>query len=815
MRVPTRAWLVALALCAVWPATAAANVDGIAVQPGAGGLPFPDFVCIGASTTAPLQLSLTTAQGATLQTITLPTADDVLDTGCPTTSAHTFEPGALLSTGLTQPAFNRYPGGARLTATQNGTSVTFSLPYGAFSGGTTRLRSLPNPSDLTGGVVANAVAGTYDGPAAVAGTAVTATGSARDSAGATVPLTETITPAQYTVSLADQTVTVTGADPLGPAVGATLSGPGGTVTGRAALRARVGVDCSSGCTSTGSFDVPPASGGTIAVAGQAGWFPGRTVALPSGSLRLDGFDVSVPAGYTGSYDYNLRFFNLDSIPQQAPSSALRCLELGAPVTCPGASAASRLSVSAGGLFVAPGDTVDVTSNDASGDSATITATAGGLSGSLDDGSLVVRGAPRAQLVATLSSPQTPPRVPFTASYTDRTDETGTDTLVDAFPVHIQNGAVVTISGPATGPIAQRFAWNLSVGVDSADVVRGSTYPGGRIAIDHVQGGHTEHFDATADATGAFAVPLGDAQVGDIVNVAGADPSSHQMTTTTIGLGGPTVKITGVTDGQVVRGTITPTVTGTGLDSVFWNGNEATLPTLLATTAPFPYPLDTTKWDDGSYRLEAAGHPDPGGTDYLYLTIDNTPPNGGAGNDQTVAKGAQVNIVTGASDDTSGIASVKVDFGDTHRQTISGAKFADPITHTYAKLGTFTVLVTITDEAGNVTSDTARIRVASTITPQVSGKFAGKLVHKKLIAAKLTSHAIGQLEIAVLSETGVRKLTKRVTFTKSSQHINVTLLTRGLKVGRYVVVEQFTDTNGVAGPVQAQALRVVKPVVKKK
>ena len=107
----------------------------------------------------------------------------------------------------------------------------------------------------------------------------------------------------------------------------------------------------------------------------------------------------------------------------------------------------------------------------------------------------------------------------------------------------------------------------------------------------------------------------------------------------------------------------------------------------------------------------SGRPAPSAEDYLYVNVDNTPPTGGAGADQTVAKGRTAVIVTGAADATSGLASVKVDFGDNHRQSLPVAKLAAPITHAYSKLGTFTVAVTITDRAGNVTSDT-RARSAS-------------------------------------------------------------------------------------------------------
>lgn len=808
MRVRTYASCIAVALCAVLPTTASAAIDSIALQ--APSTDFADFLCLGSDSVSPVRLALTTVEGTTLQTLTLPTADDSGTANCPG-STHTFEPGRDLPTA--QPAFRRYPAGARLTATQDGVSVSFALPYGAYASGTTRLRGLPNPAALSGGVVAAAVPGSYSGAAAVEGDPVQADGTVPDSAGNAIPINETFSPAQYHVVLQDSTIRVLGADPLGGALSATLSAGNGALLGRATIRPRVGSDCSSGCSASDTFDAPPGPGGTLSVSGQAGWFPAHTITLPSAAFSLNAFGVSIPTGYTGRYEFSLRYFDQDGVSSQPPTSPLRCLELGGAVTCSGSGPVSRLSALAS-AFVVPGDTVSVTGTDADGDSATITVTAGGLSGSLDDGSAVVRGAPRAQFSAVLRSPLPAPADPYTETISDRTDDAGSYDLVDSFSTHIANGATLTFSGPATGPISQTYTWKLAAGVDAAGVVRGTTYGLGAVAVDLLNsgpddGGRVNHFQTTADVAGTFAIALGDVRVGDVINVAGADQATHQMTTTTFGFGGPTVKITGVSDGQYVRGTVTPTVAGLGLESVFWNGINASLPPLLAPTSPFPYALDTTRWDDGSYRLEASGRPSPAGYDYLYLTIDNTPPNGSAGPDQTVARGSKAIVVTGAADDTSGLASVKIDFGDKHRLTQSEATLGAPIVHTYTKLGRFTVVVTITDGAGNVTTGSSRIRVATSVAQQIGGKFPGKLVRKKLLAARLTGRQSGQLEIFILSQTGAKKLTKRVSFTKAGQKIKVSLLTRGLKLGRYVLVEQFTDDNGVAGPVQAYPLRVVK------
>src|ERR1700712_1027290 len=221
MRVRTYASCLAVALCAILPAAASAAIDSIAVQPNAS---LADFLCLGSTSTSSVRLALTTVEGTTLQTLTLPAADDAADTGCPTTSAHTFEPGAPLPGGAQQPAFGRYPAGARIIATQDGVSVTFALPYGAFASGVPRLRALPSPAALTGGVVAASAAGTYTGAAATQGGPVTAAGTVTSSSSALVPITETFTPARYRIALESSTVRVLGADPLGGALGATLSG---------------------------------------------------------------------------------------------------------------------------------------------------------------------------------------------------------------------------------------------------------------------------------------------------------------------------------------------------------------------------------------------------------------------------------------------------------------------------------------------------------------------------------------------------------------------------------------------------------------
>ena len=281
MRVRRFAGCVAVALCAVWPASAAATIDGIALRPSG----FADFLCIGSTSTAPVGLRLAAPDGSILQTLLLPTADDLGDAGCPA-STHTFEPGASLPAGALQPAFNRYPAGGRITATQDGRSVTFALPYGAFSAGTTRLRALPNPAALTGGVVDPSASGTYDGPAATEGAPVSISGSVLDSSSAPVPITETVTPRQYRVVLESTFIQVLGADPLAGTLArhsrARADRPSGA---RRCVRASAATAASSAAPAS-SFDSPAPPGGTLAVSGQPGWFGARSITLPQASLRL-------------------------------------------------------------------------------------------------------------------------------------------------------------------------------------------------------------------------------------------------------------------------------------------------------------------------------------------------------------------------------------------------------------------------------------------------------------------------------------------------------------------------------------------------
>jgi len=93
------------------------------------------------------------------------------------------------------------------------------------------------------------------------------------------------------------------------------------------------------------------------------------------------------------------------------------------------------------------------------------------------------------------------------------------------------------------------------------------------------------------------------------------------------------------------------------------------------------------------------------TDTVNITVlDVTDPVAEAGSDQMVKAGETVSFDAGGSSDNVGIASYEWDFGD--GTTGSGVT----TTHTYKKPETYTVTLTLKDEAGNVDTDSLTVSV---------------------------------------------------------------------------------------------------------
>ena len=128
-----------------------------------------------------------------------------------------------------------------------------------------------------------------------------------------------------------------------------------------------------------------------------------------------------------------------------------------------------------------------------------------------------------------------------------------------------------------------------------------------------------------------------------------------MTTLSLIVGGFAPHIAGLVDQQPVRAGAVASVTGLPAGaSVLWGGD---LPETLGGTS---LTLPVERMPDGPARITATATAGPSSTDYLYVTVDSTPPTGGAGPDQTVPVGRRAVFVTQAAD-ANGLAAVRFRF----------------------------------------------------------------------------------------------------------------------------------------------------------
>ena len=85
-------------------------------------------------------------------------------------------------------------------------------------------------------------------------------------------------------------------------------------------------------------------------------------------------------------------------------------------------------------------------------------------------------------------------------------------------------------------------------------------------------------------------------------------------------------------------------------------------------------------------------------------VDNSPPKADAGNDMTIYQNDAVQFNGSRSSDNFGIVSYEWDFGDN-----TGGN-GEMVTHTYTKPGTYTVTLTVKDDAGLTAKDSIRVIV---------------------------------------------------------------------------------------------------------
>jgi hypothetical protein len=779
------ATVLALAATGLVPLPAGAAISGVTIGGPAGP------VCIDASGSSAVTVAVRRGS-STLESATVASPSSAT-LACDNSAGSRFVPA------VAHPSL----AGTTIVASQGAQSVSAPVPAAAYDAaggpGAVRLDGLPSPADLSGsGWSASAVAGgSY-----ATGTVATPSAAVHVAAalGGGVAYGATLTPAQFHFTSSDGAVHAYGLDSAGLPAVVTAFAADGTVLDRVALVPRAGF----GQDATATLGVAGVSGGSIDVS-QPGWFD-HTAAVGSASFTDDGFSVAAPAdAAAGSgYSYTQRFLDPAAVAALPATDPLRCLALGPSVGCAGGS--TRLAATVSGRFAAAGDSLSLLVVHADGDSVQTTVRKPGAIGSLDDGSLDVFGDPDGPVSARISSPRAAPLPPLARTVATSTLDDGTAHIGGpgrpSFRLHVNDGATVALSGAGIGTVPTGYAYDLSAGLDGS-VLSGSTYPLAQIVVRHTIGSTTTVSRLVADLAGGFSIDLGDVLPPDAVEVDAADPASHSLTVGRLVAGEADPQISGLGDQQLVRGRIAPTLSPSPAGGAVWGGD---LPFLRTTVAPFADALDTTRLDDGSYRIEGRALPGPSRTAYLYVTVDNTPPSGGAGPDQLVPRGRAVAFVTAAAD-ANGLASVRIAFGDGTSTNQPFAQLGRPITHAYRKLRRYVATATITDRAGNVTSDTAAIRVVRGLPAAVIGSVPGVVRRGHDLRARLSPRAPGQLSLQVLTRGNALVVDGSLGMPAARHAYALRLATHRLRAGRYTLVMQFVDGNGIAGPVVVRTLVV--------
>ena len=586
--------------------------------------------------------------------------------------------------------------------------------------------------------------------------------------------------------------TVTGIDPTGGPLTVELLAADGASIERHVVRPRP----QTGIKAVVNFDAPAAPGNRVRVA-QDGGYAAHTAAFGSAGFTGDGFTVALPAlpGVRGSYEWSLA--SRASLPRSAVTDALGpCRQLGTIDATSGADCAGivpgtvRASVAATGEVPIGGDAISLATVQPSGDTTALTLRNVGEIGDLDSGVLSVRRTPAGVISAAVTVPRAAPLPALSLRRISRTDRFGVHAFAppsDAFPGHLTSGTSVTMSGSGIGSTPVTYVYAL-VSSLAGTTLAGQTYANARVVFSRPL---TLPIIATAGPDGSFAVPVPDLAVGDSVTILAIDPASHNATTRRIIAATAAPAIKGVVDRQLVRGV----VTATAENATRFEGD--------APRAGGSNEIDTTRFADGPLRLEAIG---PGGIDYLYLLVDNTPPDGSAGPDQTLQPGRTMTFVTGARD-ANGIASVTASFGDGTNGTQPVQDLGKPLAHVYRRPGSFTATITITDVAGNATVDSALVRVQKSASSLLLGKLPLTLRRGSALRYRVATTLPGDLAIRVINVRGAVVTEVTINFSRPRAAKVITLGTQKLRPGNYLLARQFFDANGVASATSVTPLRV--------
>ena len=775
---------------------------------------YVDMICVDASiasaaTPVVFEVSTTDGQVVAKKTVTAVAGD--ADTNCtldaagnptPAVGTQPFPAGLNLAS---------YPAGAIVTATQGAQVVKFPLPYasiarsGIAATGPIRIRNLAAGATITkpgSGIPAGTatVNGAYDNPS------ITITASPITALSAVAPPSNSRieqTPLVITAGSTDdpRLVAANGLDPRGGQATVTLLGPTGTAIESVRLNPRVGgARRANGQAASGHLTVPIPSGATLTL-NQPGWtevpFAARSVVAGTAAIDGTSVTVAVPAGSTGSYGFGPGLTFVDPGTQRAANDPLVCLDLG-PATC--ATPAARQTAKIEGLFNVAGDSVTLSSTEADGDGATVHVTLGGITANLDDGSWSMLGAvPNSPGIVDLTNPRTGQPV-----FTDKGEAVNSDPdgLIDGtgfFATHINSGAQVTLSGPAVGTTPRIHTLNLAAAI-AGSTVSGTTTPGAKVAIVRNDGtiGQANLVVATADAAGAYTAALADVRNGDVIRIYSADPTTRFWTTRTLYPGLPQPLIASSKDRQWVKGSVPFSATGAGLERVLWSGDFGNA---TAIAAPFSFTVDTKRFFDAiAYRVTASSGVGGAPSDYAIVQVDNAPPS-----IELVAQRVQpknsIAVARSTSDAESGLASVDTNFGDGTNYKQTGDALGGPILHAFAKAGTYTVTVSATDVAGNVTTDKAKINVTNVPGAflRIRGGLTRSVLHNRLLRMKFTASGAGTANISFVSQRGKVVKNQRVVFANGGTK-KFGLNTKKLARGTYLVLVQFVPADGSAGPV---------------
>lgn len=542
------------------------------------------------------------------------------------------------------------------------------------------------------------------------------------------------------------------------------------------------------------FDYPPLGPGSTLRVQQPGVID-RTRTFGTARITADGFRVALPADADrGRFSVNLALHARSSDPTGPLGPCDTLATSGTlPAECAGLTA-PRTAVEATGLLPVAGDGVSMrTDYTGSSDYLSITDVRSGIRFDANGGYI---GAPglRGPFEAALTLPGG--RVLRHRGVAGASESDGGSLGRDPFPAHAGPGSVLRA---IAGPVDLLAAIDLTA-QESGGRVSGRTTPGARVRVTGRLGDLTVGDETTtAGADGTYGVQFGGVPRGSEITVVSGDPRTGAATQLALVAGHRLLRITGAADGAPTRGVVDLEAAADADVTPQWVVDHAFPGSRGATVT-----VDTRRYEDGPLRVEVA---DGNVTaDYLYLDVDNTPPSGGAGGDQRVRPGQEAVFVTRAHDD-GGLATVAARFGDRGPSVqVAGSTSGGTLRHRFTKAGRYTVRVTLTDRAGNVTQDTAVVTVRGT-APVLRGAVPTRAARRGTVRFTQRATAAGRVRVQLMTTGGRAVLTRTSGGAAAGTPIRVSLPLTRVAPGRYLLVRQFIGDAGEVGAVKATGLTV--------